>query len=540
MPDVTRIASHRPRRPTVPPPAPEPTWRRPPHLPPPAAPKGKPERRGLARLRALRLPPVTGRWRLPTTRARTGWLGAGFVGVLVIALVAVLLTDDGSPDPHDTATVRQEVRSMEGALLRRDPMASPAAQSVYALLARMETAARAGTSEGTVIGQHVEIHNERNNPFYGDYRGTKPPGYYYGRVGEIAGLLPGFVEVDLGPGYGDSNWGVGDPRWYSEGKWPTCREEWQYTNDAVDLLHGVWNGVPRGSDGRPQPRTQCDGTTSTLPDNGARPSGMVGMSFHEPYPGSPVKAYDQMMCANSPAAKDPTWFGRVVDFTANTPEYQALLTDLAFLADHLAALARDDVPVLLRPYHEMNATGCGGFWWAGQQPEQFKALWRIMYDYLVTTRGLHNLVFVWSPSGWDGKRGTEPWAYYPGEQYVDVVGIDDYSDSPEAPYGDGSWTEEWYRGLADYGKPRMLAETFHMPVNRFQQDTLARTPWVIWNVWGQAVTETNLSEPTGKNTAEDVRATYRSPLAITGGTPGGAPVPKGVRAPFDWLAVRKP
>lgn len=482
--------------------------------------------------------------RFPLSGARTGWLGAGFIGAVVLALVAVLFWDDAPSTGESTSVTEQQEQQqkpvpVETALTRRDPNATKSAQAVYGMLAGMEAAARAGQSKGTVIGQHVEIHNERNNPSYGDYQGIKPPGYYYGRVGEIGGALPGFVEVDLGPGYGDKGWGVGDPRWYSEGKWPSCRPLWQYTNDAVDLLKGVWSGVPRGADGKPVPRRQCDGSSSTLPDNGGEPAGLVGMSFHQPYPGSPVKGYDQMMCRNSPAADDPGWFDRVIDFAGKTPEYQALLTDLGFLADHLAYLAEADVPVLLRPYHEMNAIGCAGFWWAGQKPEKFQQLWRIMYDYLVITRNLHNLVFVWSPSGWDGSSGSAPWGYYPGSQYVDVVGIDDYSDSPDAPYGKGAWTEEWYRGLADYGKPRMLAETFHMPVNRFQRDTLSQTPWVIWNVWGQAATANNLAEPKNKNTVEDVRLTYQSPLAITGPGPGGRPPPAAARPPFDWGALRK-
>lgn len=475
-------------------------------------------------------------------RGRGRRVGVAVTGTVVLALVAFLVWGgDRAPSVPAAAVPTRPVA--ENALVQRDPQATPAAQSVYAMLARLESAARAGTPQGTVLGQHVELHNERNNPLYGDRQGTKPPGYYYAKVGELAGALPGFVETDLGPGYGDTGWGVGEPRDYSAGKWPTCRPLWQYTDDAVDLLKGVWDGVPRGADGKPEARPQCDGSSAPLPDNGGKPSGIAGMSFHEPYPGSPVKDYNRMMCANSPAAKDPKWFDRVIDFVGNTPEYQALLTDLSFLADHLGYLAAQNVPVLLRPYHEMNAPNCGGFWWAGQPPAKFQALWRIMYDYLVTTRGLHNLIFVWSPLAWDGKLGVVPWDYYPGDRYVDMVGVDDYSDSPQTPVGNGAWTEEWYRGLAGYNKPRMLAETFHVPVNRYQQDTLTRTPWVIWNVWGQALTERNLSQPTGKNSPQDVALSYRSPMAITGGPAGSRPPSDGTPGlpqAFDWGALRRP
>lgn len=123
-------------------------------------------------------------------------------------------------------------------LRERDPEATLAARQVYAMLAGLENSARHGRPSRTVIGQHVELHNERHNPKYGDYRGTKPPGYYYRKARDITGRLPGFVELDLGPGYGQPGWAVGQARPYSDA-WPSCRRYWGYVEDAVDLAVGV-------------------------------------------------------------------------------------------------------------------------------------------------------------------------------------------------------------------------------------------------------------------------------------------------------------
>lgn len=404
-------------------------------------------------------------------------------------------------------------------LLARDRAASPAASSVYRMLAGLENAARAGRRTTTVIGQHVELHNELYNADYGDYRGVKPPGYYYRKAADITGRFPGFVEVDLGPGYERESWGVGHARTYSVATWPSGQDQWGYVDDAVDLAAGVWLGLPRAADGTyntdgRQPRSS--GAKSELPHNGGAPAGIVGMSFHQPFPGSRIKGYQETLHRNSPAATDPKWINRVL--TAGTTEHQALLLDLSFLADHLSYLADHDVPVLLRPYHEMNAARDGiGFWWSGLGAEQYKTLWRTLYSYLVGSRGLHNLIFVWSPSAWDGKHGSEPWDYYPGPEYVDVVGVDDYSGSPARPYGGGGWTRQWYDGLADYRKPRVMAESPYVPVNRSQPHTLSDTPWVIWTVWGQTLTRRNVAGAQGDNTVEDVRATYDSPRVRTGG-----------------------
>ncbi|GAA2273539.1 hypothetical protein GCM10010430_69340 [Kitasatospora cystarginea] len=455
------------------------------------------------------------------------------IGVVAGLLIAGAPFDDQAPAPAPVHSTAPELVSTT--LTDRDPKAAPNAQAVYQALAGLENAARGGAAGGTVLGQHVEVHNERLNPEYGDQPGLKQPGYYYRKTEELTGRLAGFVEADLGPGYEEPGWAAGDPRSYSTGKWPTCRPGWQYTDDVVDLLQGVWSGLPRPADGSYYTggaEHNCDGSTTTLPENGGGPAGIVGMSFHEPYPGSKLKSFSEVQCSGSPAAHDPGWFDRVIDWRDDTPEYQALLGDLSYLADHLAYLADHGVPVLLRPYHEMNATSCAnGFWWADQPPAKFKALWQIMYNYLVGTRGLHNLIFVWSPSAWDGTKGGDPAAYYPGSQYVDMVGVDDYSTTPRTS-GRSAWTSQWYDGLASYRKPRMLAESFYVPVNQAQNDTLSRTPWVVWSVWGQAITADNATEPSRRNSQDDLTASFRAPLAITGGG-------RAQGSTFDWRKLHR-
>ncbi|MDH6109206.1 mannan endo-1,4-beta-mannosidase [Kitasatospora sp. MAP12-15] len=474
-------------------------------------------------------------WRKPSWKRHDSHLRIGAFAATVVLVAGLLIAGSRSDAGPAPASV-PDPRLISSALTDRDPKATANAQAVYGTLVGLENAARGGTPRGTILGQHEELHNERLNPEYGDRPGLKQPGYYYQRTADLTGRLAGFVEADLGPGYGQSGWGAGDPRSYSSGKWPTCRPGWQYTDDVVDLLEGVWDGLPRPADGSYYTggtQQNCDGSTTTLPENGGAPAGVVGLSFHEPYPGSAVKSFDEVQCSQSPAAHDPGWFDRVIDWHDNTPEYQALLGDLSYLADHLSYLSDHGVPVLFRPYHEMNAPSCAtGFWWADQSPEKFKALWRIMYNYLVNTRGLHNLIFVWSPAAWNGVTGTDPAAYYPGGQYVDVVGVDDYSSTPATVAKQSVWTAQWYKGLEPYRKPRMLAESFYVPVNQAQRDTLSRTPWVIWSVWGQAITADNATEPRERNTQGDLMLSFRSPLAITGGG-------RAQGSTFDWRRLHQ-
>ncbi len=152
--------------------------------------------------------------------------------------------------------------------------------------------------------------------------------------------------------------------------------------------------------------------------------------------------------------------------------------------------------------------------WNSLNGYSYQQLWQIMYDYLVNTRGLHNLIFVWSPSAWTPGGSDVPWNYYPGDAYVDVVAVDDYNPV----YGSGAATPEtsefsniYYAGLNGYAKPRMLAETYKVPVTANGTSALAASPWVIWTVWGQMLTT--------HNPDADIKATYYATRQVyTGGS----------------------
>ncbi len=98
-----------------------------------------------------------------------------------------------------------------------------------------------------------------------------------------------------------------------------------------------------------------------------------------------------------------------------SPDYALLLRDIDSIAVPLKTLADAHVPLLWRPLHEAEG---GWFWWGAKGPEPFKQLWRLMYDRLTNVHHLHNLIWV------DSSGGNPAW--YPGDAYVDVIGIDSY------------------------------------------------------------------------------------------------------------------
>jgi hypothetical protein len=99
-------------------------------------------------------------------------------------------------------------------------------------------------------------------------------------------------------------------------------------------------------------------------------------------------------------------------------EYQAMLSDIDIVAGYIKQLQDAHIPFLFRPLHE--ASG-GWFWWGAKGPEPCKALWRLMFDRMVNYHGLKNMIWVWTI---DTKTDNLDW--YPGDEYVDILGADIY------------------------------------------------------------------------------------------------------------------
>jgi mannan endo-1,4-beta-mannosidase len=128
--------------------------------------------------------------------------------------------------------------------------------------------------------------------------------------------------------------------------------------------------------------------------------------------------------------------------------------ELLNVANGLKKLKEAGVVVLWRPFHEMNGSW---FWWGPNDEKQptnlddFRLLWQDMHQTFIRM-GLTNLVWVYavnnpfSPSTKDAIRSM-----YPGDNYVDVVGMDIY----KAPVPD--FTEN-YQLLKQLNKTIVLAE----------------------------------------------------------------------------------
>ena len=113
-------------------------------------------------------------------------------------------------------------------------------------------------------------------------------------------------------------------------------------------------------------------------------------------------------------------------------------------------------PVTLRFAHEMDDRS-GQFIWSGWEPQVYISAFHRMID--VCRASAPNITVMWSPLGDEGMQ-----AYYPGDDYVDLVGLTVFGLQAwdQAKYGhDRTFDEIFaprYERAAAFGKPVVVAE----------------------------------------------------------------------------------
>jgi mannan endo-1,4-beta-mannosidase len=153
----------------------------------------------------------------------------------------------------------------------------------------------------------------------------------------------------------------------------------------------------------------------------------------------------------------------------NHARYVRWLDRLAEFAGSVRAPAPNGgttlVPLVFRPFHEMSG---GWFWWgaAHTKPEELQALWRFTVEYLRDRKGVHNLLYAYSPDKLYDYGAARYYTWYPGDAYVDVLGIDQYywpattSWAPKDQVAALAEALRWVAGQASArGKIAALTET---------------------------------------------------------------------------------
>lgn len=148
------------------------------------------------------------------------------------------------------------------------------------------------------------------------------------------------------------------------------------------------------------------------------------------------------------------------------------------IAVFLKQLQDAHVPVLWRPYHEMNGSW---FWWGGRTTGEYTtaSLYRQIYDRLVNHHQLKNLLWVWSVDR-VSQPNMEHAKYFPGIEFVDILALDVYGND---------FAQSYYESLLALaqGKPVTLAEVGNPP----SLEILTKQPqWTYYVTWAGMVRNT--------------------------------------------------
>ena len=106
--------------------------------------------------------------------------------------------------------------------------------------------------------------------------------------------------------------------------------------------------------------------------------------------------------------------------------YKKKLDKVASVVSNLKDTNGKQIPIIFRPFHEFDGNW---FWWGANYctAEEYISVYRFTVNYLRDTKNVHNILFAFSPDN----SYTTPSSYlsrYPGDDYVDVLGMDNYGD----------------------------------------------------------------------------------------------------------------
>lgn len=198
-----------------------------------------------------------------------------------------------------------------------------------------------------------------------------------------------------------------------------------------------------------------------------------------------------MWHAVNPTMDEPVEFRDGIQSEISDEQWQQLITSgtqlherwksqVDVIAWFLKQLRYAKVPVIWRPYHEMNGDW---FWWGKKTGDTgYKKLYQMLFDRLVNFHKLNNLIWVYNTN--EFKPGVDRHeVYYPGDNFVDILATDVYTQG---------FDKENYDQMVKLArtKPIALGEVGIPPAS----DKIKEQPnWTWFMVWG---------DPQGKATSE--------------------------------------
>jgi mannan endo-1,4-beta-mannosidase len=135
---------------------------------------------------------------------------------------------------------------------------------------------------------------------------------------------------------------------------------------------------------------------------------------------------DSFYAADMTADQKATAFKSILPGGSNHEWYKKKLDKIASVVLNLKGSNGELIPIIFRPFHEFDGSW---FWWGANfcTPDDYKTAYQFTVDYLKNTKGVHNILYAFSPDN-SYTTATNYLSRYPGDKYVDILGMDNYGD----------------------------------------------------------------------------------------------------------------
>lgn len=240
--------------------------------------------------------------------------------------------------------------------------------------------------------------------------------------------------------------------------------------------------------------------------------GIITLSWHPYNPVTGKNAWDfsgtplkEIFQGGSQHQKFESWLGKVAHFISS-----------------LKTADGKKIPVIFRPWHEMNG---GWFWWGCKSctPDEYQNLYRYTVNKL-RALGVDNALMCFSPGSDKDETEAHYLTYYPGDGYVDMLGVDAYQYGTTQQYINEVRREfaTMQKIAKERGKLYALTETGYRSMPDAEWFTTAVLPAIkgfdvsyllFWrNAWDQK--DENFGPAPDKSCAPDFRKFYQDKTTL--------------------------
>ncbi|SEU10966.1 mannan endo-1,4-beta-mannosidase [Draconibacterium orientale] len=259
------------------------------------------------------------------------------------------------------------------------------------------------------------------------------------------------------------SWNTNEAKWIHQhtGKYPAMH--------TFDYIHLRWS-----------PANWIDYSDTKVVEDWWNNNGIISACWHWNVP-----SYNGSSEYTSTASE--TTFNAGNALREGTWENGILKADLEKMVGYLKLLQIKNIPVVWRPLHEAAGNiyeyngGSAWFWWGADGAESFKQLWIYMFDYF-ELQGLNNLIWVWTTQ-------TKDDDFYPGDEYVDIIGRDIYDVS------DASTISSQFISVQERYPTKMVTLSEFGSVAPISEQWSAGAKWSYFMPWYDYERTNNTSEP---------------------------------------------